>query len=375
MHRSLAPVRLESETVVDERRIDSPAATEIYLTVTSRAGTAKRQAEEIYSAIAARLHDAGAHIVSERLFASGDAMAIALETRYQIYGPLNDGVRPTLLLSRDVNHEIAGVQLHAIAGIDKPKILYHTARQFDSGDRHYLTASGLCAPRHATGAAQTTAAFHQAQTLLAHAGASMQDVARTWIWMDDILSWYPDLNRARTDFFKQCGLLSSPGQLPASTGIGISPARGKVAIDLFAAWGTSNTVTRFHSAGHQRSAYEYGSAFARAARVLTPAGPTIFFSGTAAIDAAGATCFVNDIPGQIDMTLENIQAVLGDLSCDENSVLHALAYCKNREVVNCFNTRFRPKLNWPCLTLVADVCRDDLLFEVEVTASPNTIAS
>jgi enamine deaminase RidA (YjgF/YER057c/UK114 family) len=139
-------------------------------------------------------------------------------------------------------------------------------------------------------------------------------------------------------------------------------------MDLFAAWGQSDVVRRFHATGNQRSANEYGSAFARAAVVHTPAGDTVYCSGTAAIDTAGQTCHIGDIPGQVQMTVANVDAVLRDMSCTGDDVVQAMAYCATPAVERHFVERFADQRPWPCLILEGDVCRNDLLFEIEVTA-------
>jgi enamine deaminase RidA (YjgF/YER057c/UK114 family) len=94
----------------------------------------------------------------------------------------------------------------------------------------------------------------------------------------------------------------------------------------------------------------------------------VFVSGTAAIDEAGRTCCPGDAPGQIRMTLENVLAVLSDMRCSPRDVVQAMAYCKTPAVAERFAADFQATLSWPWVVVVCDICRDDLLFEVEVTA-------
>ncbi|MFQ5741420.1 MAG: hypothetical protein ACE5JX_20680, partial [Acidobacteriota bacterium] len=74
--------------------------------------------------------------------------------------------------------------------------------------------------------------------------------------------------------------------------------------------------------------------------------------------------------GQIRMTLDCTNAVLDDLRCPRSDVVQAVAYCKTAEV----EERFRQRQvethigEWPWLIIRGDICRDDLLFEAEVTA-------
>ena len=54
-------------------------------------------------------------------------------------------------------------------------------------------------------------------------------------------------------------------------------------------------------------------------------------------------------------------------------VVAAIAYCKTPEVEAAWR-RIRPDVPWPFVTVLADVCRQDLLFEVEATACPGVQA-
>jgi enamine deaminase RidA (YjgF/YER057c/UK114 family) len=239
----------------------------------------------------------------------------------------------------------------------------------------WITASALPIHRTGTPEAQTWAAFEDAETLVIQAGSDLNCIARTWCYLDDILAWYTNFNATRSRFFSEHKLLN-PAQadrLPASTGMGVSPAGGAPClIDLYAVVGNSacsrvqrDCLCKHLAAGKQRAAFEYGSSFARASTVCTPSGRTVFVSGTAAINPAGATCFLGDIPGQIGMTLDCLRAVLGDLQCPTSNAVQAMAYCKTAEVEAAFR-QLNPEPGWPWVIVRGDVCRDNLLFEAEV---------
>ena len=119
--------------------------------------------------------------------------------------------------------------------------------------------------------------------------------------------------------------------------------------------------------GRQQCALEYGSAFSRASRAVTPAGRTVFVSGTASIDAAGATTNIGDAPAQIQTTIQNVQAVLSDMGLGDQDVVQVVAYSKTTEVEDIFK-HMKDHLAWPWVSVVCDVCRDDLLFEIEAAA-------
>jgi enamine deaminase RidA (YjgF/YER057c/UK114 family) len=94
----------------------------------------------------------------------------------------------------------------------------------------------------------------------------------------------------------------------------------------------------------------------------------VFISGTASIDANGKTTNINDAPKQIEATINNVRAVLNEMQCQDEDVVQATAYCKTPEIEKLFHNQWSD-LIWPSLTVIADVCRDDLLFEMEATAA------
>jgi enamine deaminase RidA (YjgF/YER057c/UK114 family) len=214
--------------------------------------------------------------------------------------------------------------------------------------------------------------FEQAHGILKSNGVSFLAVPRTWLWLRDITSWYSRFNAARNAFFTECGILNATNRppMPASTGIGLALAGGAAcAMDLTAVLEPAGTIEHLQAVGRQRSAYEYGSAFSRASRAVTPAGRTVFVSGTASIDRSGRSVRVGDAAGQIETTLDNVRAVLSDMNCRATDVVQALAYCKTTEVEAVFEP-VRDTVDWPWITMICDVCRPELLFEIEVMAVP-----
>jgi enamine deaminase RidA (YjgF/YER057c/UK114 family) len=214
--------------------------------------------------------------------------------------------------------------------------------------------------------------MEKSESVLKQFGADFLSVPRTWMWLSDILSWYDDFNRVRNKFFTERELIGkgSRQSMPASTGIGLYPAGGgECAMDLTAVLEPADSIQFLGAVGKQQCALEYGSAFSRASRSITPAGETVFVSGTASIDASGATTNIGDALGQINTTIENVRAVLRDMNAADGDVVQAIAYCKTTEVEEIFNT-VKDSLPWPWITMICDICRPELLFEIEATAMP-----
>ncbi|MFQ5740080.1 MAG: hypothetical protein ACE5JX_13820, partial [Acidobacteriota bacterium] len=311
----------------DVRGIESKVGREIYITARPEPGRSLvEQGRQAFGGIAAILRAEGAWICQERVFTSDGGMELLSPVRGQAYGELDDRVEPTWLVAGP-DPSLRGVQVYALTLPVRPKPLALDAvpygRLIQHGGCRWITASALPARASGSGETQTLTAFEQAESLLRHSGGDLGSMARTWFFLDRILSWYEGFNDTRSRFLAERHLLgpSSDGQLPASTGIGVSPATSaKCLMDLIAVVGDeacprfpAECVCKHAAAGKQQSAYEYGSSFARASTICTPAGRTVFVSGTAAIDARGATCHVGDADGQIRMTLDCTNAVLDDL--------------------------------------------------------------
>ena len=344
----------------------------------SRSGSVEEQAREVFTAVRDRMRDAKARLFEERVFASEAAFKTIRPLRREIYGDLDDGVPPVeLAATASDGGEVAGVHVHAVRCDGKPLPIRHNniacGRVLTGQGVTWITLLGLSAPGGGQGPDQARLNFEAAASILREAGTDMRSVVRTWLWLGGILGWYGDFNRVRNTFFHEQGLLNchpSKVHLPASTGIGVKPA-GPVlcGLDVLAAIGPEGLTDYLTAAGNQQSAYQYGSAFSRAATTTMPAGRTVFVSGTASIDAAGKTTHSGDAAGQIHSTVENVRAVLADGKCGDAEVVHALAYCKTPEVEKVWR-KMAADLPWPCITVLADVCRDDLLFEIEATGCP-----
>ena len=363
---------------LDIRTVDSDSATEFYISATPgpKAPT-QDQAQEIFSQISDVLRSEKAHILQERLFSTAPAMETLRQARSAAYGDLDDGVAPSLLVGKEgLSGPIAGVQVHAVRCKGKPEVINLKGdlcgRILRVPGRAYLTLSGISDLKDSQASGQASVMMSKVEAALGQLGANFLSVPRTWMWLKDILDWYDDFNTVRTNFFVEWGLLGKGTRetMPASTGIGLGPADGgHCAMDLMAVLEPTDCTQYLTTTGKQQSAFDYGSAFSRAARSAMPAGDAVWISGTASINAAGDTTHIDDAPAQIDATIEAVRAVLAEMDTNEKDLVQVIAYCKTTEVEKAFE-KTREALNWPWLTVICDVCRHDLLFEIEATAMP-----
>jgi enamine deaminase RidA (YjgF/YER057c/UK114 family) len=361
--------------LVDVRTHRQQGVTEIYITARPSALLpTDQQAQVLMRAIADELRPAPCAILQERIFAASSAMPTLLQARSVALPAYDDGVGPTCLVVPP-NHfgDISGLQVHAVAGAGRPGVINldgkPIGRLVNMGAWSYLSAGNIQGGHRLSPPGQAGEMLAKTETILAQVGGSLRDVARTWMWLGGILNWYGEFNKVRSELFASRGLLDSQagGHMPASTGIGIGPVgQGCCAMDFVATLGQARPDFLLR-ASRQGAASKYGSAFSRAACANTPSGRTVYVSGTAAIDSAGATTHVGDATGQIRDTIENVQAVLADAGSSQGEIVQAIVYCKTPQVETIFRKQWAD-LGWPAILAIADVCRDDLLFEIEVTA-------
>jgi enamine deaminase RidA (YjgF/YER057c/UK114 family) len=286
---------------------------------------------------------------------------------------------PTVVEGAPLGREgVAGVHVLAARGESRPVVEGDTVFGTIVETRH-ARILGLCDVGRRTGAHRgpeddASAALGASEELLAREGFSFRDVARTWFYLRDILDWYGPFNAVRNAAFRRMGLMgpSGDGKIPASTGIEGRNARGGwCALDLVAMQGREDArfeMKRLHNR-RQNEATEYGSAFARATEVVLGDSRVIFVSGTASIDERGATVHAGDFETQTRYTLETVATLLDDAGARLLDVQQATAFVKNP----CDDRAFQriversPLAEVPLVTTVADVCRDDLLFEIDAT--------
>ncbi len=363
---------------INTRTIKAKDAIEVYITALATPDTpAKLQAEELFSGIRKVLDSNNVRIFQERAFGTPNALDIARSIRTRVYDPFDDGVEPAwLAVPEGINGQLAGAQVHAVGGCGIPEILrlegQPCGRILRNGRGEYLTLSGISSSKDGCLTDQAQEMFEKAELILKQAHTNMLSVSRTWIWLGDILSWYDDFNSVRNKFFVERGLIAPKrgiNKLPASTGIGVAPHNGVVpAMDLIAVIKPENALEYLEAGGSQDSALKYGSAFSRASKATSQAANTVYVSGTASIGEDGKTKYIGDAKKQIEESINNVRAVLHEMQCDDGDVVQAIAYCKTAEIEKLFCHQWSD-LAWPTLTAIADICRDDLLVEIEATAA------
>jgi enamine deaminase RidA (YjgF/YER057c/UK114 family) len=217
---------------------------------------------------------------------------------------------------------------------------------------------------------QARRTFELMEEALAGAKMKFTHVVRTWIYLDSILEWYADFNEVRAAFYEEAGVFDRFA--PASTGVGsANPAHTAVVADALAVKAKSDRVMiRPVPSPLQCSALDYGSSFSRAVEIGTPDCRRLLVSGTASIDPSGRTVHVGDVDAQVELTMRVVEKILESRRMRWEDVTRAIAYFKRSEDMAAF-TRWAARRGFPQLPLVvaeSDICRGDLLFEIDVDA-------
>lgn len=203
------------------------------------------------------------------------------------------------------------------------------------------------------------------------AGMDMTNIARTWFYNNNLLEWYDAFNAARTRFYRERGVFDKV--LPASTGIGGKNPHKAALVAGAEAIVFKHADSRVEAviSPLQNQALKYGSAFSRAVEIATPRERRLIVSGTASIDEQGKTVYEGDIGAQIRHTMKVVEALLGSRQMSWSNVIRAIAYVKQPGFAEDFShylaSSALPALPW--ITTHSEVCRDNLLFEIEVDAA------
>jgi len=345
-------------------------------------------AESLYSRIAQMLKERELKIVHERIFGSLGKASQIVTTRAEIL--CSQGISPESPFSYIQGNPpwgegLAGIIIRAVSSSGRVKDVWTiTDNSVPCGKGWQLNGSKYLILQNTQGEAdsadstQTRTAraqhmFERANRILSQQGASYKNVVRTWIYLSDILEWYDEFNEVRNRTYRDFGIM--PGQnshllLPASTGIqGTVLNKAPVAMDLLAVvpGEDSQPMIQRMSSTRQIEAYHYYSAFSRGLLIIEPEVSELQVSGTAAINEEGKSLYPDDIRGQIDYTFNAVDALIRLENVSLEDICAATVFVKRPEDIRIFQEMAgsRGLEDFPCVCVVADICRKELLFEID----------
>ena len=351
-------------------------------------GESEEKVRQVYSELFDFLKSRKADLLHERVYGSVSLSDTVLKVRRELLSQNGTIKRipPTYVEGTPFNGaEFAGVHAIAVRSSrpDCTSFLEHEGEVCGSvhhgkeADYLFLSDVGRLLPDAVRKSADEEA--HEtillANRILQEIDWSYHNVIRTWFYLDDILGWYPNFNRVRNEVYKRMGLFNGNPRtlIPASTGIWGRNVRGNwCTLDILAMRSQPNHVFQVRRLVNpkQNEATDYGSAFSRGVSVTTDSCQTIFISGTASIDEQGISVYPGDMERQTERTLLNVASLLECAGAQFDRVVQATAFVKRSEDIPVFH-RVAERMGLssiPMVCTIADVCRDDLLFELDATA-------
>lgn len=278
--------------------------------------------------------------------------------------------------------------------LDNPRAEFRVERKFNNATPYTtiesdvekeVYISGLCGCARDSIRVQSEAAFRQAERILDTEGMDFSNVYRQWNYIERITDFdrssegqkqhYQILNDVRSAYYARAVFENG---YPAATGIGMET--GGIVLDLIASRGKHIKQIPIVNP-EQLDAHRYtqdvlvGDAlkengakttpkFERAKYVECAYNHSLYVSGTAAIKGEN-TIPSDDIREQTRITLDNISKLHYNDS-EKWSYRHMRAYVKHPEDIPAVEEICRGYFgDIPMQYLKADVCRDNLIVEIE----------
>ena len=297
----------------------------------------------------------------------------------------------SLVAQRPLAGEVL-MEVHSLTGTKADEVIIEerqtsSARylRITSGSYREIVAGALCADNFDLPVReQSEQAFQKAEAILKAERMTFGDIVRQWNYLEDITDvlhgnqCYQDFNDVRTRYYASS---EWPAGYPAATGIGTQS--GGIQIDFNAVKGDIAILpldNDWQRAAHvysddvlisHRAEAEKGTPKFERGKLLSDGRQKyVYISGTAAIrgeESVGE----GDVLLQTEITLENIRHLTA--SGTHSGQLEMLrVYLKNAEDVQRVKNRLDilcPDV--PVAYLHADVCRKELLVEIEGTAGGN----
>ena len=244
---------------------------------------------------------------------------------------------------------------------------------------------------------QTMAVLQRMDQALVQAGSDFGHVVRTWFCLGGITDLdegkqrYMELNRARSDYYDKvrfCCSLPVPsiphGIYPASTGIGMS-GTGLVASCLSLQTKRKDAFLLPLENPLQTPAYAYppkysakSPKFARAKALVLGNYVTTWISGTASVMHSESR-YCGDLDHQTEQTIDNIERLIAPENFSFHGIKGAGATLQDVAKIRVYlrraedfaacraicERRFGPV---PAIYAIADICRPELLVEIEGVA-------
>ena len=342
--------------------------TEYFITATPKRG---ESSWEMFEQICKYIETKNAMIISQDVFGLPDYRLREIQyTNSRQWSSVN---WPVTWLEGRNSSGLSGTYVWAISGTDVTPIHLHNrvvGNVVEDEFIRFIRLGGLTAIRtRQIPQQQTREVLEQMDEALQTAGMDFSTVIRTWFYNQNITSWYSEFNLVRDKFFQERNVFDR--LVPASTAVGKHKnAKAALVGGALAVQGKKDLRAFALTSPLQGPAFEYGSSFSRAIELALPDHMRLYVSGTASIEPNGKTVYLNDTPGQVRRSMEVTDAILKSRGMDWSDITRAIAYFKHADEAvllseYCQTNELPP---FPLIVTESDICRDNLLFEIEVDA-------
>ena len=260
--------------------------------------------------------------------------------------------------------------------------------------RELITAGILPPDISAPHSVQSNAVFDRIEEIMIHENFPINSIVRQWNYIENISRFdgenqnYQDFNNSRSHFYAKTDWNKG---YPAATGIGTQ--YGGIMVEIVAMQG-EGLINKALDNALQIAAHRYSQdvllgatdpgfkqrttpKFERARVVGLPDMQTIYISGTAAIRGE-TSLIVDDIIEHTKVTMENIDFLISNENYPVEHVSRTYKilriYVKKPSQME--DVRNYMKANYPDVKKIyicADICRDELLLEIEGIAELETV--
>jgi enamine deaminase RidA (YjgF/YER057c/UK114 family) len=240
--------------------------------------------------------------------------------------------------------------------------------------QHYsllLTANNTCGGSGSEKQTEGLFSIH-CNTLNKYKMSLQNNTVRTWIYVRDIDNNYKGMVDARRELFSRVGLTDKTRYI-ASTGIEGKTAQTQllVTMDSLSIGNLKEEqIVRMEALENLSSTIVYGVTFERGTRIRFGDRSHLYISGTASIDSKGDILHPEDIRGQTERTLDNIEALLKPHGATLENMRYLIIYVRNRKHYQFLQDILAARLpaSVPLVPVEGAVCRPGWLIEMEGVA-------
>lgn len=374
---SMESMLIQTCQVKWKRFTTAEGAEEYYIFITSRAETsfltALSETSYLYSELLSQLNlKEEDSLVWTRFFVSDFDNQQEELFNSELYGKCK-GKSVSIIGQTPFEGGKLSVLFYHVSGLRDKSFKKGTLKNYPLENYSILLSTNQVSENHKPVYDQTRFLFQDlCNDLKNHSLSLLENVVRTWIYVDDIDRNYKEMVEARRDLFLTEGLNPNTRYI-ASTGIEakISHDKGVVMMDTLSIVGIrEEQIIRLEAPGNMCPTIQYGITFERGTKLLFGDRAHYYISGTASIDTVGEVLFKNDVARQTRKAVENIEALLSPHHVSLNDFMYLIVYLRDMHDVRKVRAelnKFFPK-EMPVLIVKGSVCRPSWLVEIEGVA-------